>query len=64
VHLVVIANLFNQTQLHQKFDIKGSRLGRSAGPEAKQQVSQILPHTLTLNKPQRHTLQAKKPRSR
>jgi len=27
-------------------------------------VSQILPHTLTLNKPQRHTLQAKKPRSR
>jgi len=38
VHLVVMANLFNRMQLHQRFDIKGSRLGRSAGPEAKQQV--------------------------
>jgi len=42
VHLVVMANLFNRMQLHQRFDIKGSRLGRSAGAEAKQQAHTIL----------------------
>ncbi|KAL6749605.1 PIP5K-domain-containing protein [Haematococcus lacustris] len=37
VYFVVMGNLFNTVvQLHKKFDLKGSRLGRTAGPSAAQ----------------------------